>query len=127
MLEPNEYGEPVDAAPYQFSLAGDAAGARGLRPRRQATGQDPNPFGEPASNWCVLRRVLTAACDPYELLAYLSTQFAQTSRPCDHTLARITTYFDADPQQALRVFQLLDELDVRCDCEAFFMLRMITR
>src|SRR5689334_1866768 len=127
MMGPNEYGEPPGTAPYQLPMASDAAGALGLRPRQQVARPDANPFGDPASDWCAVRRRLTAACDPHALIAYLGDEFARTSRPCDHTLARIITYFDADPQQALRVCQLLDELDVRCDCEAFFMLRMITR
>jgi hypothetical protein len=95
--------------------------------RWRTTRPDLSPFPGPASDWNTLRCRLITTCDPFDLLATLSRHFAESARPCDHTFARITTYFDADPQQALAVFQILEELDVRCDCEAFFVLRMLTR
>ena len=85
------------------------------------------PRPEPAHDWTGLRKRLNAICDPFDLLAHLGRILAQPAHPCDHTFTRTTAYFDQDPQQVLTMFQLFEELDVRCDCEAFFMLRVLTR
>jgi hypothetical protein len=87
----------------------------------------PRPHRPPTPDWTCLRARLRAICDPLDLLAYLGRSFAQPDHACDHTFTRITAYFDQDPQQVLTMFQLFEELDVRCDCEAFFMLRVLTR
>jgi hypothetical protein len=85
------------------------------------------PRTQPAPDWAGLRERLNAICDPFDLLDYLGHILAQPAHPCDHTFTRTTAYFDQDPQQVLAMFQLFEELDVRCDCEAFFMLRVLTR
>jgi len=69
---------------------------------------------------------LKAVCDPQDLISYLGHQFATTTPACDHTFSLTQAYLAPTPQTAHVVFQVLAALDARCDCEAFFILRMLT-
>ena len=80
----------------------------------------------PTFDWDAMRLRLGHVCDPAELLGYMAEQFAQPGYGCRHTFALVDAYFAQDPQQALAAYQVLGDLGVRCDCEAFFVLRALT-
>ncbi len=123
-MQYDNYGEDWSAAASVIGHAADRGGSPAPLPLPWS--DNTASYASVQPDWGAVRRRLSAICDPQDLTAYLGRCFAQTDRACDHTFAQLAAYFDADPQQALTMFQFFDDLDVRCDCEAFFILRMLT-